>query len=493
MRAAERDAYLATQSCWGEVEIDRATGLLLEAALDQARAEALALARLDRRAAALDPVEAHLAAVDAAINAPADLDPASGFRQRAVFRRVGQHLVEDHAGDERGLRRQHDGLAVETHPRGTVAVAVGSGFVGENLVQLGALPLAFGQEIVGLGDGEQARLEGLAELLDRAGAARRLRRDRLHRRQRVLDPMIELVEEKLAALLGGLALGDVLRDADESQRTIVPIDRPSADLHAVQAAVRPDHPILAVEARALGDRAAQPCRLTLALVGVQRGDEICVRKGLVGRPAEIRLEGLRRGELAGVDGVFPGAEIACLHGDAKPRLAFRERGRGALLLDEVIADLKLATARPPRRLHRADERQAVQRALEEHHVAEHLAQMQVRQALAQRVRLAGQDDEGRVGPGRALVEMPLEAGEILPRERLLLDERGPDAIADRCRKGFVVRADPAIDLGSLQEPAGALRVAAGRGQDDDRTGVSLAPHVWGSAAWPRMRPPAPPT
>ena len=47
-------------------------------------------------------------------------------------------------------------LAVETHPRGTVAVAVGGGFVGENLVQLGALPLAFGQEIVGLGDGEEA-------------------------------------------------------------------------------------------------------------------------------------------------------------------------------------------------------------------------------------------------------------------------------------------------------------------------------------------------
>src|SRR4051794_36735497 len=239
MRAAERDAYLATQSCWGEVEIDRATGLLLEAALDQARAEALALAGRDRRAAAFDPVEAHLAAVDAAIDAPADLDPASGFRQRAVFRRVGQHLVEDHAGDERGLRRQHDGLAVETHPRGTVAVAVGSGFVGENLVQLGALPLAFGQEIVGLGDGEEARLEGLAELLDRAGAARRLRGDRLHRRQRVLDPMIELVEEKLTALLGGLALGDVLRDAANHRPDRLPV-RGSARSAGCRRARPPD-------------------------------------------------------------------------------------------------------------------------------------------------------------------------------------------------------------------------------------------------------------
>ena len=86
--------------------------------------------------------------------------------------------------------------------------------------------------------------------------------------------MIELVEEKLAALLRGLALGDVLRDADEPQRTIVPIDSPSADLHAVQAAVGPDHPILAIEARTLGDRPAQPRRLALALVGVQRGDDI---------------------------------------------------------------------------------------------------------------------------------------------------------------------------------------------------------------------------
>src|SRR5215212_11435139 len=134
MRAAERDAYLATQSCGGEVEIDRTAGLLLEAALDQARAEALALARRDRRATALDPVEAHLAAVDAAIDAPADLDPTGGFRQRAVFRRVGQHLVEDHAGDERRLCRQHDRLALETHPRGTVAVAVSGSFVGEDLV-----------------------------------------------------------------------------------------------------------------------------------------------------------------------------------------------------------------------------------------------------------------------------------------------------------------------------------------------------------------------
>src|SRR3954447_9061325 len=108
MRAAERDADLAAQTFGGEVEIDRATGLLLEAALDEARAEALALARRDRRAAPPDPVQAHLAAVDPTIDAPADIDPAGGLRQRAVFRRVGQHLMEDHAGDERGLRRQHD-------------------------------------------------------------------------------------------------------------------------------------------------------------------------------------------------------------------------------------------------------------------------------------------------------------------------------------------------------------------------------------------------
>ena len=143
----------------------------------------------------------------------------------------------------------------------------------------------------------------------------------------------------------------------------------------------------------------------------------------------------------------------------------------------MIAQLELAPARREGRLHGADQRQAMQRALEEHHVAEHVREMHVRQPFAQSCRLAGEHDERRVGPGRPLVEVTPQPGEVGARESFLLDERSPDAIPDAPGEGEEVSADVALDVGGLQKTAGALRVAPGRGQDDDRTDLGLPSHV----------------
>ncbi|MEJ2626873.1 MAG: hypothetical protein P8Z80_20980 [Pseudolabrys sp.] len=70
--------------------------------------------------------------------------------------------------------------------------------------QVGALPLIPGQLIVRLRQRDQPAFEALAERARRSGAARGLRGQRLHGGERVLDPVIELVDQELLALLGEL-------------------------------------------------------------------------------------------------------------------------------------------------------------------------------------------------------------------------------------------------------------------------------------------------
>src|ERR1041384_1470488 len=80
----------------------------------------------------------------------------------------------------------------------------------DDVAQVGALPVTARELVVGLAECDQAALEGLAEGIRRIGAARGLCRQRLYGRQRILDAMVELVDQELLALRGLLAFGDVL-------------------------------------------------------------------------------------------------------------------------------------------------------------------------------------------------------------------------------------------------------------------------------------------
>ena len=149
---------------------------------------------------------AHLAAVDAAIDAPADLDPAGAISTARLIRRVRRAYREDHARDERGSSLGGmTGSAVETPPR-RHRRRCGPAAASSARYRAARRPATgFGQEIVGL---EMARRRASKASLNSSiepGAARRLR---------AIDcpsPMFpesdhQLVEEKLAALLRGLAL-----------------------------------------------------------------------------------------------------------------------------------------------------------------------------------------------------------------------------------------------------------------------------------------------
>ncbi len=90
------------------------------------------------------------------------------------------------------------------------------------------------------------------------GGAQSLGGDRLDCGQRVLHPMVQLVEHQFQPRLVGLARCDVERDACHADRRAVGVvSGATADLHPSRLLVSPDHPELDVEAVALGERLAQ--------------------------------------------------------------------------------------------------------------------------------------------------------------------------------------------------------------------------------------------
>ena len=110
-----------------------------------------------------------------------------------VFGSIGGKFVQRH-GDRQRM------LGGKAHPRSVdletveMAVAIRRDRLGDDLVEIGALPALLGEDVVGARQRQQPGLEHLAAAAV-GPAAKRLDRDRLHRRQCVLDAVIELVEE----------------------------------------------------------------------------------------------------------------------------------------------------------------------------------------------------------------------------------------------------------------------------------------------------------
>ena len=87
-----------------------------------------------------------------------------------------------------------------------------------DLLQRRALPGRPGEKIVGARQRHDPLAEGASEFLRIGLAALGVLGQRLDDGERVLDPVVELVEQQALALFGGLEVGDVDQHADHAQR-----------------------------------------------------------------------------------------------------------------------------------------------------------------------------------------------------------------------------------------------------------------------------------
>src|SRR5512134_1492129 len=93
----------------------------------------------------------------------------------------------------------------------------------QHLVEHGALPIAGNEMIMSGGHGAQPAFEMLDELFDADAGPRRVARDGLDHRERILDSVIELSEKQRLTPLPALSLADIagnLRCADNSASSI---------------------------------------------------------------------------------------------------------------------------------------------------------------------------------------------------------------------------------------------------------------------------------
>ena len=169
-----------------------------EPALDHARAEAAMRGRRHRRPACLLPAQAEAAVV----GRPSNRHPAALGREGAVFERIRTELVQGHRQGDRALGPQPEIVAGEAHP-----FAGGAQRGADDRGEAGAVPSLVGQQVVHRAEVQQPLLEGRtcigADVLQGQG------RDRLHDRQRVLHPVIELVQQQLEMVLVAVPLGHV--------------------------------------------------------------------------------------------------------------------------------------------------------------------------------------------------------------------------------------------------------------------------------------------
>ena len=76
---------------------------------------------------------------------------------------------------------------------------------------------------------DEARVEGPQRLRSDTRSAKALRCDRLHRGERVLDAVLQFVDQQVALLLGALAIGHVAEhDAHAVAERKQPVREPAA-------------------------------------------------------------------------------------------------------------------------------------------------------------------------------------------------------------------------------------------------------------------------
>jgi hypothetical protein len=133
--------------------------------------------------------------------------------------------------------------------------------------------------------------------------------------QGVLDPVVELVEEHLLVRLGGLAFGDVQRDAGDAHRHAVLVGRPAARLDPGDLSARPHDAVLDLEVLAAVDGLVDRRRPGRPVVGMDQGDDVLQGlERIVGADPENRPRAAAGGEAPAGDVEFPAAHPAGLEG-----------------------------------------------------------------------------------------------------------------------------------------------------------------------------------
>ena len=93
------------------------------------------------------------------------------------------------------------------------------------------------------GERRDSAAERVAESLQRRRGPQRQLGHRLHGRERVLDPVVELPQQELPRLFGALARGDVDHEAAQRARSLVVTDHVDDVLKPHEATVGGQHPV----------------------------------------------------------------------------------------------------------------------------------------------------------------------------------------------------------------------------------------------------------
>ncbi len=182
--------------------------LPIELALDdlaqQYGAESARRRDLDRRAAALSPVELQTALGP---DAPGQLDDPVFMLQRSILAGIGREFMQHQADRLDGGRAKDHGRSI--HPA-LPGLDIGGQFAFDRGGEFGPLPAAVRQQRVRARQGRDAPLNGLCEafLGVRAGQADQRPGDC----QRVLGAMVHFPGEQVPGVLGGAPLTDVPQD-----------------------------------------------------------------------------------------------------------------------------------------------------------------------------------------------------------------------------------------------------------------------------------------
>jgi hypothetical protein len=244
--------------------------------------------------------------------------------------------VQDHRQRQGHARRQPHRLADDHEALGA---AVQDLQPGQQVQQVGPFPILAGQQVVSLGQGDDAGRERLLGLGQGSGGVEGLAGDGLDRGQRVLDPVIQLVDQQPQVQLGPLALGDVDGGADHAHRPAGLVEEapPLGRDPALLAVVAADRTIFDVDVAAQRriHRRQQNLARGLAILGMHGGVEVVQTDLRSRRHAEHAIGPLGPAQMALADVEVPGADIARVQGQGHGRLAQQLVGLGRLAVGDV--------------------------------------------------------------------------------------------------------------------------------------------------------------
>ena len=142
------------------------------------------------------------------IQCPFDVDAALRDRQGAKLRGVGAKLVERHRDGDDGTRC-HPDIGARNREFRLIGIIEGFGGAADDRAQICAAPSCLQEQIVRSPKREQAALDGVLRVPGFGQVAQALRDDGADGCERILDAMVQLLEDQLLQLVGRLALASM--------------------------------------------------------------------------------------------------------------------------------------------------------------------------------------------------------------------------------------------------------------------------------------------